>query len=335
MLQISVLGAGGWGIAFAVMCHNAGHKVTLWSALSNEIDEITLNAERPKVLKGIKIPKEIELSKNIHCVENSDIIVIATASFAVRQTANKLRGIVQDNVIVVCLAKGLESDTFKNLSDVIEEELPNVRVVALSGPSHAEEVALNVPTALVAASSSKEAAITVQETFMNPYLRIYTSSDIIGVQLGGALKNIIALAAGICDGLGLGDNTKAALMTRGISEMARLGVARGGKKETFTGLTGIGDLIVTCTSMHSRNRRAGILIGQGIPPKEAIAQIGMTVEGYAATEVAYLLSQKYNVDMPIVNATYEVLYQNKEPKAAISELMSRGKKNEIEEIWKN
>ena len=335
MAKIAVLGAGGWGIAFAVMCHNAGHKVILWSALSNEIDEIKESGERPKVLKGIKIPPEIECSTDIQSVKNSDIFVIATASFAVRQVAKKLCGIIPQNGTIVCLAKGLESGTFKNLSDVILEELPQVQVVALSGPSHAEEVALMIPTTLVAASTSKDAAITVQETFMNPALRIYTSSDIIGVQLGGALKNVIALAAGICDGLGLGDNTKAALMTRGISEMARLGVAIGGKNETFAGLTGIGDLIVTCTSMHSRNRRAGILIGQGIPPIDAIAQIGMTVEGYSATEVAYLLSQKYNVDMPIVKAAYEVLYQNKEPNVAISELMSRGKKHETEETWIN
>ncbi len=335
MSKIAVLGAGGWGIAFAVMCHNAGHHVVLWSALPNEIEEIKQFGERSKVLKNIKVPSEIELTTDIQSVKNADIIVLATASFAIRQTAAKLRGLIADNGIVVSLAKGLESGTFENLSDVIQEELPTARVVILSGPSHAEEVALKVPTTLVAASASKEAAITVQETFMNPVLRIYTSSDIIGVQLGGALKNVIALAAGICDGLGLGDNTKAALMTRGISEMARLGVARGGKKETFAGLTGIGDLIVTCTSMHSRNRRAGILIGQGIPPKEAIAQIGMTVEGYAATEVAYQLSQKYKVDMPIVNAAYEVLYQNKEPQIAISELMSRGKKHESEETWIN
>jgi glycerol-3-phosphate dehydrogenase (NAD(P)+) len=333
MAKICIFGSGGWGTALAVMCFNAGHDVSLWSPYQGELDEIRRVGEHKKLLPGVPVPAGIELTTDESIAKGADIVVFAVPSFAVRQTAKRISEYIENNQIIVNVAKGLEEDSLKRLSQVVGEELPNARVVVLSGPSHAEEVSRGVPTAVVAASEYIEAASLVQSIFMNPHFRIYVNHDVVGVEIGAALKNIIALAAGICDGLKLGDNTKAALMTRGITEMARLGVAMGGETQTFAGLTGIGDLIVTCTSMHSRNRRAGIFIGEGLTAEKAIEKVGMTVEGYKSTHAAYQLSKLYGVEMPIVNECYQVLYEGKNTYQAISDLMLREKKPEIEDAW--
>lgn len=333
MSKIVVLGSGGWGTALAVMAHNCGNKVYLWSPFEEELNYLRKDREHKKLLPGVKISEEIELTGDIKVTESADMIIMAVPSFAVRSTAKLLKDTVKPNGVIVNVAKGLEENTLKRLSEVIEEELEGVCVVALSGPSHAEEVSRGIPTAVVAASKSIEAAKQVQDTLMNENFRIYVTTDIVGVELGASLKNVIALCAGICDGLKLGDNTKAALITRGITEIAKLGVACGGKAQTFSGLTGIGDLIVTCTSMHSRNRRAGILIGEGMTPQEAIDKVGMTVEGYKTCHAAYTLAKNKGIEMPIVNESYHVLYENEKPEDAIKSLMNRTKKHEIEDLW--
>ncbi len=333
MSKVAILGSGGWGTALAVMCSACGHDVSLWSPFQSELDTIKHDGENKKLLPGVVVPETINLTTDAAVVKGADVVVFAVPSFAVRETAKRIAGLVTPEQIVVNVAKGLEEDSLKRLSQVIAEELPVQKIVVLSGPSHAEEVSRGIPTAIVAASASKEAANKVQDTFMGPNFRIYVNPDVVGVELGAALKNIIALAAGICDGLGLGDNTKAALMTRGITEMARLGVAMGGSAQTFAGLAGIGDLIVTCTSMHSRNRRAGIYIGEGLSVDKAIEKVGMTVEGYKTTHAAYCLSQKSGVEMPIVDECYRVLYEGKNPREAIKDLMQRAKKHEIEDAW--
>lgn len=332
MSKIAVFGSGGWGTALAVMCCAYSHDVSLWSPFEAELEAIKRDGEHKKLLPGVPVPSQIKLTTDISIAADADVIVFAVPSFAVRSTAKRLAGVVAPGQIIVNVAKGLEENSLKTLSQVIKEELPEVRIVVLSGPSHAEEVSRGIPTAVVAASKDEDAARIVQKTFMNPNFRIYINSDVVGVELGAALKNVIALAAGICDGLALGDNTKAALMTRGITEMARLGVAMGGEAQTFSGLTGIGDLIVTCTSMHSRNRRAGIYIGEGMSAKEAIEKVGMTVEGYKTAHAAYVLSQKAGVEMPIVNECYAVLYEGKNPRAAIKDLMQRKSKHETEDL---
>lgn len=333
MADLFILGAGGWGTALSILCVHNGNSVSLWSPFPEELEAIGKDGENKKLLPGVKVPKELRLTGDLAGAEGADAVVLAVPSFAVRQTARRLRGILRPGGVLVNVAKGFEEESQKRLSDVIEEELPGCRVAVLSGPSHAEEVSRGIPTAVVAASKDEKTALLVQDLFMAPNFRIYVNSDVVGVELGGALKNIIALAAGVCDGLGLGDNTKAALMTRGITEMARLGVALGGSEKTFAGLTGIGDLIVTCTSMHSRNRRAGILIGKGLTAKEAIEKVGMTVEGYRATLAAYRLAKKLGVEMPIVNECYRVLYENKDPGAAIRDLMGRRRRHETEGDW--
>lgn len=333
MAKIGVLGAGGFGIALSVMCNKMGHEVTLWSAFPAEITEIIRDGQNLRLLPKVKIPQEIKLTSNIEDLQGNDLIILAVPSFAVRETAHKLQPYMGEGSVLATVAKGLEDQSHKRLSEVIAEELPQCKIVVISGPSHAEEVATGVPTTVVAASSSRQAAEHVQDLLMNPTLRIYVNDDIKGVEYGGALKNVIALAAGICDGQKLGDNSKAALMTRGITETARLGVALGANHETFGGLSGIGDLIVTCTSMHSRNRRAGIFIGQGNTARQALEKVGMTVEGYLATKAAYELSKSVDVEMPIVEQCYLVLYKNKSPKKAIADLMGRPKRHESETIW--
>lgn len=333
MPGIFFLGAGGWGTALAIMCANNGHEVTLWSPFEEQIATLRQDRENKKLLPGVRLPDGIELTTSLEQVGGADIVVLAVPSFAVRMTAERLHGRLLEGTVVVNVAKGLEEDSLKRLSQVIAEELPHCRVAALSGPSHAEEVSRGMPTTVVAASLSNSAALLTQDIFMNPKFRIYLNHDLVGVELGGALKNIIALAAGICDGMKLGDNTKAALMTRGMTEIARLGVALGGSTQTFAGLSGMGDLIVTCTSMHSRNRRAGIFIGEGLTAKEAIDRVGMTVEGYRTTLAAYRLSKTVGVEMPIVNECYQVLYEDKDPHKAIGDLMMRQRKHEIEDIW--
>lgn len=334
MSKIGILGAGGFGIALSVMCNAMGHEVTMWSAFPEEIAEIVRDGQSLRLLPKVKVPQEIKMTSQLADVRGSDLIIMAVPSFAVRETATKLAPYVAENAVVATVAKGLEANTTrKRLSEVIAEELPGCKVVVISGPSHAEEVATGVPTTVVAASLDREAAEYVQDMLMNPTLRIYVSDDLPGVEFGGALKNVIALAAGVCDGLRLGDNTRAALMTRGITEIARLGVALGAQRETFAGLSGVGDLIVTCTSLHSRNRRAGVFIGQGNTAKQALEKVGMTVEGYLATKAAYELAKKMGIEMPIVEQCYEVLYKGKPPKEAISDLMSRPKRHESETIW--
>ena len=332
MAKISVLGCGGWGSAVAIMLSRYGHNVNLWSKFENEIEALKKDREHKKLLPGIIFPENINLTTDISCVKDSEFVVLAVPSFAVRSLCESLIGHITDDCVVVNIAKGLEEDTLYRLSQVIKEVLDPKKFAILLGPSHAEEVARKIPTAVVVISEDEQVAQCVQDTFMNETFRIYTSTDMIGAELGSAIKNIIALCAGICDGMGYGDNTKAALMTRGIAEMARLGVALGGRIETFAGLTGIGDLIVTCTSMHSRNRRAGILIGQGKTVSQALEEVNMVVEGYRTTKAVYELSKKVDVEMPITSQAYRVLYQDKDPKAAINELMTRSKKHEVENI---
>lgn len=331
-MNITVLGSGGWGTALALVLTENGHRVTLWCRRTEKCREMSQSRENPQ-LKGVPLPPSLELTDDLNCVKGCQAVVIAAPSFAVRSTARQARDLLEPGAAVISVSKGIEKDTALILTQVIEEELPGHPVVALSGPSHAEEVGRRIPTAVVAASKDKAAAELTQDLFMNPYFRVYTTDDVVGVELGAALKNVIALSAGVSDGLGLGDNTKAMLMTRGLTEIARLGEAMGGRKETFAGLAGIGDLIVTCTSMHSRNRRCGIAIGQGTPVQEAVGENGMVVEGYYAAATAKTLADKLRVEMPIAGAAYQVLYEGKDPKAVVTELMTRERKPESEESW--
>lgn len=332
-MNITVLGSGGWGTALALLLLENGHQVTLWSYRQEESDNLRERRENP-VLPGVVLPEGLNLTADMACVKNSKVIVLATPSFAVRTTAAQARPFLAPGAVLVSVSKGVEKDTSLTLTDVIAQEVGEGHpVVALSGPSHAEEVSRGVPTAVVAASRDQAAAELVQDIFMSPRFRVYATDDVVGVELGAALKNVIALCAGVSDGLGLGDNTKAMLMTRGLTEIARLGEAMGGRKETFAGLAGIGDLIVTCTSMHSRNRRCGIAIGKGTPPQQAVKEVGMVVEGYYAAANAKALADKLGVEMPITAAAYQVLYEGKDPKTVVVELMTRDKKHESEESW--
>lgn len=330
-MKISVIGSGTWGCALAAILKDKGNDVTLWSYFKEECEELK-NTQRVKNLPDFVMPAGICYTSDIkEATENKEVLVLVTPSSAISKTAEAMCPYVKSGAVVVCASKGFDPETQKTLTETIKEKIPSANVAALSGPSHAEEVAKKMPTTLVAASNSKEVRESLQELFMTDYLRIYTNEDILGVEIGAALKNIIALCAGISDGLGLGDNAKAALMTRGISEISRLGVAMGAKSSTFGGLSGIGDLIVTCTSMHSRNRRAGILIGQGKTKDEAMAEVNMVVEGVYATKEAYKLAQKYNVEMPIIQEVYSVLFDGKLAKDAVFNLMTRSRKNEIDD----
>lgn len=326
MVQISVLGAGGWGMALAMTAHYRGHKVNIWSPFEDEVRLLRENRGNERLLPGIKLPDEIEITSDLSCVKGSQLTIIAVPSIAVRQTAQKLAA-QQDFGIVVNVSKGLEKDSLLRLSEVIQQELPSVSVAVLSGPSHAEEVSRQMPTSVVAASDSHPVAEIVQNLMSTDFLRIYTSDDLIGVELGGALKNVIAVCAGFCDGLGLGDNTKAAMITRGLAEMSRLGVFMGAKEHTFAGLTGIGDLVVTCTSQHSRNNRFGFKVGSGVPVEEALAQVG-TVEGYYAALMAHTLAEKNGIEMPIIEQCYKVLYENVNVKDVVRDLMLRPQRAE-------
>ena len=332
MAKFTILGMGGFGLALAVMLNNFGHDVTVWSAFKQEIEDIRRDGENKQKLPGIKISEEIILTDDLSLASNSEIVVFGVPTKFVRSVAKQISGYISKKTIIVNTSKGLEEESLKRMSEVLEEELPENPVVVLTGPSHAEEVALGVPTTVVVASKDMQYADYIQSIMSNNTFRIYINDDVIGCELGGSFKNIIALCAGICDGMGLGDNTKAALMTRGITEIARLGVALGAKDETFAGLTGIGDLIVTCTSMHSRNRRAGILIGQGVSPIEAVERVG-TVEGYICTKTAYALAQKVGIDMPITEQCNNVLFNGLKVKNALSNLMGRPKRHETETIW--
>ena len=332
-MKTAVIGSGGWGAALAMLLLENGNDVTLWSYTEEESRVLRETGENP-MLKGVPLPKELKLTTDLGCVAGCGVVVLATPSFAVRSTARQMAPHLTAGTVVVSVSKGIEKETSTTLTEAIHEELgPNYPVVALSGPSHAEEVGRGVPTAVVSASKDQKAAELVQDLFMSPRFRVYASDDVTGVELAAALKNVIALCAGCCDGMGCGDNTKAALMTRGLTEIARLGVAMGGRKETFAGLAGVGDLIVTCTSMHSRNRRCGILIGKGMEPAQAVKEIGAVVEGYYAAANAKALAEKLEVEMPIAAAAYEVLYHGKDPKVVLQELMTRAKKHEIEDSW--
>ncbi|MDO5558268.1 MAG: NAD(P)H-dependent glycerol-3-phosphate dehydrogenase [Oscillospiraceae bacterium] len=330
MAKITVLGAGGFGISLAVMADKYGHSVTVWSALEQEIAQITADREQKAKLPGIKIPESIKLTTDVSVISESDIVIIGVPTVFVRNVCSVIAPFVNDKMILVNTSKGLEDTTYLRMSQVIAEEIPQSRIVVLSGPSHAEEVALNIPTTVAVASEDTDAAFYVQDTLSNELFRIYINDDIIGCELGGSLKNIIAVCAGICDGIGYGDNTIAALMTRGITEISRLGVAMGAKLETFFGLTGIGDLIVTCTSLHSRNRRAGKLIGEGVSPDEAVRRVG-TVEGYYCCRAAYGLAKKMNIEMPITEQLYRLLFENADVNEPMKNLMSRPKRHETEQ----
>ena len=330
-MKITVVGSGGWGTALALLLVENGHDVTLWSHTPAKAAALEETRENP-MLKGVPLPLEMKFTGDLGAVKGCGAVVMATPSYAVRETAHKLRGIIDPGTVVISVSKGIEKDSSLRLSQVIEEELEGkCPVVVLSGPSHAEEVGRHIPTGVVAAADNLKDAELVQDLFMNPRFRVYTSDDRIGTEICAALKNVIALCAGCTDGMGCGDNTKALLMTRGLAEMARLGVALGGRKETFTGLAGVGDLIVTCTSMHSRNRRYGILIGQGKSVQDALEEIGAVVEGYYAAANARSLAQKVGVEMPISQAAYEVLYNGRDVHAVVSDLMSRAKRSELDE----
>ena len=330
MKNIGVIGAGSWGTALAKLLSDNGHRVTVYSAIASEIDMLNEYHEQKEKLPGVMLPEEMVFTADLEeAMKDKDILVLAVPSPFTRSTAKNMSRYSKKGQLIVSVAKGIEDGTFHTLSEIIREEIKDSRVVVLCGPTHAEEVGKGVPTAIVAGSADEDDALLVQDVFMNTYFRVYTSDDPYGMELGGALKNVIALAAGIADGLGYGDNTKAALITRGIHEVARLGVACGGKRETFEGLTGIGDLIVTCASMHSRNRRAGILIGRGMTADEAMAEVKQVVEGVYSAKAAMHLSAKYGVDMPIVQEVNRVLFENKKPADALVDLMTRDRKSEV------
>ena len=332
-MKITVLGSGGWGTALSLLLLDNGNDVTLWSFDPREAQVLRETRENP-MLKGVPLPDALSITTEFDTVADSELVVLATPSFAVRATARKAAPFLREGTVIVSVAKGIEKDTNLRLTEIIREETGGrFPVVALSGPSHAEEVGRRVPTGVVAACRDLAAAERVQDVFMSPRFRVYTNTDVTGVELGAALKNVLALCCGISDGMGLGDNTKALLMTRGMTEMARLGVALGGHKDTFAGLSGMGDLIVTCTSMHSRNRRCGILIGQGVPVEEAIREVGATVEGYFAALSAHQLSEKMGVEMPICESAYGVLYEGRPVELVVEQLMTRSKRREVDESW--
>ena len=328
-MRIGIIGLGSWGIALAGILADNGHQVTMWGRDPKKVSEIQNKGMSQDYLPGYTFSPKIALTEHFQeAVENAEVIVISTASAGVRDISRKLAGFMDESAIVVSVAKGIEPTTLKTMTSVIEEELQGIATGALSGPSHAEEVAAGLPATCVAASRSIKTAELIQDVFMNDRFRVYTSDDMLGVELGGALKNVIALAAGISDGMALGDNAKAALVTRGIAEIARLGVAAGADILTFSGLSGIGDLVVTCASKHSRNRRTGMLLGEGKTLSEALAEVRMVVEGVNTTKAAHALAKVHGVEMPITNEIYNALFLGKSPLDAVSDLMRRGKKNE-------
>lgn len=331
--RIGVLGGGSWGTALGILLANKGYDVSMWLRNKEQIKEINNSRVNEKYLPGAILPPNFKLTNDLEEANfNKDLMILSTGTHGIREVLVNSKPYIKPNQIIVNVSKGIENETLLRISQIVEELIPNSKYAILSGPSHAEEVAKDMPTTVVSASEDKEVAEYVQDLFITPSFRVYTNPDVIGVELGGALKNVIALGAGISDGLGWGDNTKAALMTRGIFEMARLGEKMGAQASTFLGLAGIGDLIVTCTSMHSRNRRAGILIGQGIKIDDAIKQIGMVVEGIKTTKSAFELSKKYNISMPITEEIYGVLYEGKDVKESVTNLMIRDRKHEMENI---
>ena len=328
-MKVAVVGSGAWGTALAIRLCKNGHDVTLWTFETELIGEMETTRRNPR-LPGAELPEELKISGDYACVSGCAMVVVAAPSFPIRSVSRGIAPHLDEDAVLVSVTKGIEKGTLLRMSEVVAQETGH-EVVVLTGPSHAEEVALGVPTACLSACADKAKAELVQDAFMADAFRIYTSPDAVGAELGGALKNVIALCAGVTDGLGCGDNTKAMLMTRGLTEMARLGISMGASKDTFAGLAGVGDLIVTCTSMHSRNRQAGILIGQGKDIQEAMKEVGAVVEGYYAAEAAYELCQKQGVDMPIVTAAYQVLYRGASAKEAVLELLHRQKKSEQED----
>lgn len=329
MAEIGIIGAGSWGTALSLLLQKNGNRVTVWSIMEDEIHMLNQDREQKDKLPGVKLPEDMLFTTDLEAaVTGKDVLVLAVPSPYTRSTSAMMRPFVAEGQKIVNVAKGIEETTLMTLSQMIEEEIPQADVSVLSGPSHAEEVGKGLPTTIVVGSKSRETAEYLQNLFMNKVFRVYISSDVLGIELGAALKNVVALAAGIADGLGYGDNTKAALITRGIAEIARLGLAMGGRLETFYGLTGIGDLIVTCASMHSRNRRAGILIGKGASMEEAMEEVKMVVEGVYSAKAGFALAKKYQVSMPIIEQVNEVLFDNKSADLAVKELMERDKKIE-------
>lgn len=328
--KIGVIGAGSFGTALATVLAGKGHDVTVWARKREQVENIIQTRENSHYLPGVKLPDKIKFTDNLkEAAADKDYLLFAVPAQSFRRVLKEAAEYFDHSVPVINVAKGIEKGTLLRLSQVSEEIMPDIKYVALSGPSHAEEVARQLPTTVAVAGTDHDLAMEIQEIFFTDRFRVYTNEDLAGVELGGALKNIIALGAGISDGLGFGDNAKAAMMTRGITEMTRLGLTMGADMKTFSGLTGIGDLIVTCTSMHSRNRRCGILIGKGVNPDEATHRIGMVVEGISTAEAAYALAQRYNIDMPITESIYKVIHGEMDARSAVSYLMGREMKNEM------
>lgn len=339
MDRIAVLGAGSWGTALAIILAKRGYDVKLWARKARIVAEINEQKINSRYLQGVNIPPKVEATVDLaEALKDSPVVVLAVPSHAMRETVRAIRPLIHEKAYLVNTAKGLENDTLLRMSQVIASELPesmHQQVATLSGPSHAEEVSRDIPSTIVVAARQRATAELIQDVFMSPFFRVYTNPDLTGVELGGSLKNVIALATGISDGLGFGDNTKAAIMTRGLAEITRLGVAMGAKALTFAGLAGIGDLIVTCTSMHSRNRRAGIQLGQGKPLDIVLEEMGMVVEGVRTTKAAYALAREYGVEMPITNQVYQVLFEGQEPRSSVARLMQRSRTHEVEEVVMN
>lgn len=333
MARVGMIGAGSWGTALSLLLHNNGHEVTIWSIIPSEVEMLRTKRQHESKLPGVVLPEEIRVTGDLkEAMADKDLLVLAVPSPYTRSTSHSMRPFLKEGQLIVNVAKGIEEGTLDTLSDIIEEELPGANVAVLSGPSHAEEVGRCLPTTCVVGAHTKETAEYLQGLFMSPVFRVYTSPDMLGIELGGSLKNVIALAAGIADGLGYGDNTKAALITRGIAEIGRLGIKMGAKMETFCGLSGIGDLIVTCASVHSRNRKAGYLMGKGYTMKEAMDEVKMVVEGVYSAKAAMGLAEKYEVELPIISQVNKVLFEDKNPAEAVRELMLRDGKLEHSEL---
>lgn len=335
MDNIAVLGGGSWGTALANLLANKGYHVSVWLRNEEQAEEINRVRENRKYLPGVKLSDNLDFTTDLDVVKGKEIVISAIPTQNSREVFKKIKGRIEDNAILVNVSKGLEVGTLFRISEIANQELPEVRYCVLSGPSHAEEVGRDIPTTVVVSSKSREVAEKIQDVFMTSRFRVYTNPDVVGVEIGGALKNIIALAAGVSDGFGYGDNTKAALMSRGFIEMAKLGLKMGASGITFSGLSGVGDLIVTCTSQHSRNRRAGIMMGEGMTASEATEKVGMVVEGIKTTKAAYEISKKYDVDMPITKELYKIIFENLPVEKALENLMGRSKKHELEEILDN
>ncbi|MFW5554295.1 MAG: NAD(P)H-dependent glycerol-3-phosphate dehydrogenase [Roseburia inulinivorans] len=329
MADVAIIGAGSWGIALAKVLHTNGNKVTVWSIVEDEITMLKEKHEHAQKLPGVKLPEDMEFTTDLEsAVSGKAYLILAVPSVFTRSTAKSMAPFVKEGQIIVCVAKGIEEETLMPLTDIVEQEIPQAEVAVMCGPSHAEEVGIGLPTTVVAGAKKRAVAEGIQDIFMNNVFRVYTSPDVLGMELGGSLKNVIALAAGMADGLGYGDNTKAALITRGMFEMNKLAVTMGAKQETLNGLTGIGDLIVTCESKHSRNRKAGMLIGQGYTMQQAMDEVKMVVEGVYSAKAVIALAKKYGVDMPIIEEVNKVLFEDKPAKEAVNDLMLRDRKME-------